>query len=184
MVSRTCLSPKIQQFVYSAMLPAMLAFSFNGPPVQAQEASTAPALETAIADLSRKLLPSVARITSTIDAEIYSPRRENRSSRPFSPFSPGADIMRQESTGSGVIISPDGYIVTNVHVVEGAQQITVTLADNRSFSADIIGLDRFTEIAVIKIAADKLPYARLGRSSDCRVGDWVIAIGNPMNLHS
>ena len=184
MVSRTCLSPKIQQFVYSAMLPAMLAFSFNGPPVQAQEARTAPALETAIADLSRKLLPSVARITSTIDAEIYSPRRENRSSRPFSPFSPGADIMRQESTGSGVIISPDGYIVTNVHVVDGAQQITVTLADNRSFSADIIGLDRFTEIAVIKIAADKLPYARLGRSSDCRVGDWVVAIGNPMNLHS
>ncbi len=143
-----------------------------------------PALETAIADIAQDVMPAVVRITSSVTTDAFTPSGGRRSSRSHSPYAPGADILRQESSGSGVILSPDGYIVTNVHVIDGAQKITVTLADNRSFAAEIVGIDRFTEIAVIKISAENLPFARLGRSADCRVGDWVVAIGNPMNLQS
>ncbi len=91
---------------------------------------------------------------------------------------------RQEGTGSGVIISPDGYILTNFHVINHAQEIEVTLADHRSYSARIVGADRLSEVAVIKIEAQDLPFARLGNSDSCRVGELVLAIGNPLDLSS
>lgn len=92
--------------------------------------------------------------------------------------------LRQSGRGSGVILTADGYILTNVHVVDQAQKITVTLSDNRSFDAKIAGLDPLTEIAVIKINAQRLPEAVLGNSDKCAVGEWVLAIGNPLDLHS
>lgn len=91
---------------------------------------------------------------------------------------------RQEGTGSGVIISSDGYIITNYHVVSHAQEIEVTLYDQRTFRAQIVGLDRLSEVAVIKIDARNLPFARLGNSDSCRVGQLVLAIGNPLDLSS
>ena len=86
--------------------------------------------------------------------------------------------------GSGVIISPDGYIITNNHVVEDAENIEVTLNDNRKFTAQVIGRDPSTDIALIKIKADNLAYIKYGDSEKLRVGEWVLAVGNPFDLTS
>ncbi|MBS1568108.1 MAG: Do family serine endopeptidase [Bacteroidetes bacterium] len=86
--------------------------------------------------------------------------------------------------GSGVIISDDGYIVTNNHVVDNADKITVHLNDKRQFPATVIGRDPSTDLALIKIEADKLPVLPYGNSDDVKVGQWVLAVGNPMNLTS
>ncbi len=91
---------------------------------------------------------------------------------------------KQQGAGSGVIISEDGYIVTNNHVVSGAEDITVTLNDNREFSARVIGLDETTDLALIKIDTNDLPAITIGDSDALKVGEWVLAIGNPFNLTS
>ena len=107
----------------------------------------------------------------------------------FKRFEPGKQPPskrhgRQVSnTGSGVIINPDGYIVTNLHVVEDAETIKITLSDQTEYFAELIGSDRLTDMAVLKIDAETpLPYAEFGNSENARVGDWVIAIGDPFGL--
>jgi len=91
---------------------------------------------------------------------------------------------QQRASGSGVIISDDGYIVTNNHVIENAETIEVTTNDNRTFDATLIGRDPGTDIAVLKISADALPSIILGDSDALQVGEWVLAVGNPFNLTS
>ena len=91
---------------------------------------------------------------------------------------------KNEATGSGVIISPDGYIVTNNHVVNGADELTVTLNDNREYSARIIGTDPNTDLALIKVNGKNLPTLPIGDSDNLKVGEWVLAVGNPYNLSS
>ena len=91
---------------------------------------------------------------------------------------------RREATGSGVIISEDGYIVTNNHVVSGADELTVTLHDNKEFSARIIGTDETTDLALIKIDSKKLPAITIAKSEDLKVGEWVLAVGNPLGLNN
>lgn len=91
---------------------------------------------------------------------------------------------KKEATGSGVIISTDGYIVTNNHVVEGADELTVTLNDNREFSARIVGNDKTTDLALIKIDGKNLPALNIGNSDKLKVGEWVIAVGNPFGLNN
>lgn len=91
---------------------------------------------------------------------------------------------KKEGSGSGVIISTDGYIVTNHHVVDGADELTVTLDDNREFSARIIGTDKTTDLALIKIDGNNLPAITIGDSNELKVGEWVLAVGNPFNLKS
>ena len=91
---------------------------------------------------------------------------------------------KQEAAGSGVIISKDGYIVTNNHVVENAEDITITLNDNREFTARVIGLDATTDLALLKIDATDLPAITIGDSDTLKVGEWVLAVGNPFNLTS
>lgn len=86
--------------------------------------------------------------------------------------------------GSGVIISPDGYIVTNNHVVEGADKISVTFNDKRELDATLIGNDPTTDLALIKVSADDLRYLSYGNSDELKVGEWVLAVGNPFNLTS
>jgi serine protease Do len=89
---------------------------------------------------------------------------------------------RQEGLGSGVIVSPDGYILTNHHVVEGAQEITVELTDNRVFKAKLVGSDQPSDLAVLKIDASSLPVLALGDSDRAQVGDVVLAVGNPLGI--
>ena len=88
------------------------------------------------------------------------------------------------ASGSGVIISPDGYIVTNNHVVDDAVNVDVVLNDNRKFTAKVIGKDANTDIALVKIDAKDLPYLTWGNSDDLKLGEWVLAVGNPFNLTS
>lgn len=90
----------------------------------------------------------------------------------------------QIGSGSGVIISQDGYIVTNNHVIDGADEIEVTLENNRSFKATLIGADSATDIALLKIDAQNLPFLVFGDSDKLKLGEWVLAIGNPYNLRS
>jgi serine protease Do len=111
----------------------------------------------------------------------------DESENPFFQFF--GNNMRQEPRkmtgfGSGVIISPDGYIVTNTHVVDGADSILVTLNNNKSYTASIIGRDPDTDISLIKIKADNLPAIKFGDSDELKIGEWVLAVGNPFNLTS
>lgn len=86
--------------------------------------------------------------------------------------------------GSGVIISPDGYIVTNNHVIDKANEIEVTLNNNQTYKAELIGTDTRADIALLKIDASDLDYLPFGNSNNVRVGEWVLAVGNPFNLTS
>jgi Do/DeqQ family serine protease len=106
---------------------------------------------------------------------------------PFDPFSfwgRPAQPQQQESSGSGVIITEDGFIITNNHVVENAEKVEVTLNDNRSFPARVIGTDPSTDLALLKIEENKLPFIPYGNSDELKVGEWVLAVGNPFNLTS
>lgn len=90
--------------------------------------------------------------------------------------------LNVEGTGTGVIIRPNGLILTNNHVIEGARSITVTLADGRSFPASVVGQDRNSDLAVLKVSATGLPTLAFANSNDVRVGEWVVAIGNALDL--
>ncbi len=104
--------------------------------------------------------------------------------RPDSRRGPGngSDEPRQRGVGSGFIVSADGYVLTNAHVVDGADEVLVTLTDKREFKARLIGADRRTDIAVVKVEAAALPFVKLGDSDRLRVGEWVVAIGSPFGL--
>jgi len=91
----------------------------------------------------------------------------------------------QVGTGSGVIISPTGYIVTNNHVIQNANEISITLNNNKTYMAELVGTDEATDIALIKIEADEdLPFLAFGDSDNAKIGEWVLAVGNPFNLNS
>ncbi len=95
------------------------------------------------------------------------------------------DIPERVGTGSGVIVSPDGYIITNNHVIDGYSEIEITTNNNKSYKANLIGTDPGTDIAVLKINTDKmLPYISFGDSDITKIGEWVLAVGNPFNLNS
>ena len=89
---------------------------------------------------------------------------------------------RGGGTGSGFIITEDGYVVTNHHVVEGADSVIVRLSDRREFDAEVIGTDQRSDLALLRVDADGLPFLRLGKSEDLKVGQWVLAIGSPFGL--
>ena len=106
---------------------------------------------------------------------------------PFDPFGVWGQQRSQpmqEGSGSGVIITDEGYIVTNNHVVDGAEKVEVTLNDNRTFTAKMIGADPATDLALLKIDEKGLPFMVYGNSDDLKVGEWVLAVGNPFNLTS
>jgi S1-C subfamily serine protease len=97
-------------------------------------------------------------------------------------FGSGPSIQQQQGQGSGFITRSDGVILTNAHVVDGANEVDVTLPDGRSYSGKVLGADPVTDVAVVKVAASGLPVAPLGDSSKVRPGEWAIAIGNPLGL--
>ena len=106
---------------------------------------------------------------------------ESQSLRPAGYF---GRRQAEASTGSGVIISEDGYIATNHHVIDGGQKITVLIEDGREYDAKLIGSDPSTDLALLKVEADALPHLTFGDSDSLMVGEWVMAIGNPFRLYS
>jgi serine protease Do len=151
------------------------------------------------AEVAQSITPAVVNITaaSQTTRQDGSDQRDQMEEffgfpfpgKPHGLFPPGElpdprGGRRGSGMGSGVIVSPDGHILTNNHVVEGAGSLTVTLPDKREFKATVIGADPKTDLAVIKVEARDLPYAVWGDSSKLRVGDYVLAIGNPFGLNS
>lgn len=130
-------------------------------------------------EVSKKVTPSIVQIE--VNAEVKTSERDLFFFFPFKEFNIPKE---QRGSGSGVIISDDGYIITNNHVVDNANKITVSLHDKRKFEAEIIGADPLTDLAVIKIDAKNLIAAYLGNSDEIEVGQWVMAIGNPLSLAS
>ncbi len=145
---------------------------------------------------AEKAVPAVVHIKYVQNSKITTVEVEDPFGGFFDPFgffgNPGngqkqqrqVQTPKREASGSGVIISPDGYIVTNNHVVEGADELTVTLNDNREFSARIIGTDKTTDLALVKVDGKNLPSLPIGDSDKLKIGEWVIAVGNPFNLNS
>ncbi|MFN8165223.1 MAG: Do family serine endopeptidase [Bacteroidia bacterium] len=108
----------------------------------------------------------------------------NPFSNPFDFWMRPQQSQPQQASGSGVIITDDGYIVTNNHVVENADKVEVTLNDNKTYPAKVIGTDPSTDLALLKIAEHNLPFVMYGNSDNLKVGEWVLAVGNPFNLTS
>ena len=150
---------------------------------------------------AEKSLPAVVYIKNTQNAKVqtveYNDPFEDFFSDPFGGFfgrGQGGNngrrrqyqqqVPKRQAAGSGVIISADGYIVTNNHVVDGADELTVTLNDNKEYSARIIGADATTDLALIKIDAKQLPAIQIANSDDVKVGEWVLAVGNPLGLNN
>jgi len=169
-------------FVVGTLKPEWLGRgALPGGTVSILEApSTAPSVQAAPGSLSaavRKAAPAVVSINTSTSA------RHPLSNDPWFRFFFGERGEQQQSgLGSGVIMSPEGYVLTNNHVVEGADAIEVVLADARSASAKVIGTDPESDLAVLRIQLDKLPAITLGNSDALQVGDQVLAIGNPFGV--
>jgi len=175
--------------VVAAVLVACLALM----PIAASQARSAP---DSFADLAEKLLPSVVNVSTTqVIRGQGQPGVEIPQLPPGSPFEdlfrdflermrPEQQAPRQAtSLGSGFIIDADGYVVTNYHVIAEAEEIAVILQDNTRLEAKVVGRDKLTDLALLKVEADrKLPALEWGDSEKARVGDWIIAIGNPFGL--
>ena len=188
---------------YLVVAMSALAFAFSTGTlikVNATPAASAavPAQPVDLTYAAEKSLPSVVHILSTKNSKIQTVEVE---SDPFSDFfsdpfgffgnpnqgnggkqKRSVRTPKKQGSGSGVIISADGYIVTNNHVVADADELTVTLNDNKEYSARIIGTDKTTDLALIKIDGKNLPAITIANSEDIKVGEWVLAVGNPFNL--
>lgn len=187
---------------YFVVAMSTLAFAFSTGTlikVNATPAAAAavPAQPVDLTYAAEKSLPSVVHILSTKNSKVQTVEVEND---PFSDFfsdpfgffgNPQGNggkqrrsvrTPKQQGSGSGVIISADGYIVTNNHVVADADELTVTLNDNKEYSARIIGTDKASDLALIKIDGKNLPAITIANSDDIKVGEWVLAVGNPFNL--
>lgn len=136
-----------------------------------------------IADVAERVTPAVVSIRAT---RTVAPRTSGRNVPPgmeeFLNQFERQPPREQSGDGSGFIVSPDGYIITNNHVVAGATLLEVTLADRRRFRANLIGRDSTTDIAVIKIDGNNFPTVPLGNDDETRIGEWVVAVGNPLGL--
>lgn len=183
--------------ITTALVIALTASSSTATFITPAYAQERPA---SFADLVEKLSPAVVNISTT--QKLKTQRGFMGAPFPDFPNSPEADPFREfferfgnpqgmggqpeqevHSLGSGFIIEADGFVITNNHVVDDAEEITVTLPDNNKYKAKIIGRDKKTDLALLKVDAKKaLPFVPLGDSDAMRVGDWVIAIGNPFGL--
>ncbi|HEY7751991.1 MAG TPA: Do family serine endopeptidase [Ignavibacteriaceae bacterium] len=140
-------------------------------------------LDADASSFSKAFIEVAEIVTPTIvQISVVSERKTPQNDWFFFPFK---DMpQEQRGSGSGIIISEDGYIVTNNHVVENASKVTVGLYDKRTFDATVVGTDPLTDLAVVKIDAKNLPVSYLGDSDNLKVGQWVMAIGNPLSLAS
>ena len=155
------------------------------PQLQTVKASYTPAVlntssvPTDFTDAAEKTVNTVVHVKNTAVKEVYNPFEE------FFGRGDGRSKREQVGTGSGVIISSDGYIVTNNHVIDGATDIEITLNNRKKLKANLIGADPKNDIALLKIEADmELPFITFGNSDNAKIGEWVLAVGNPYNLNS
>ncbi len=159
-----------------AVAGMVLAFGLGGSPAQAQMPPT-------FADLADEVGPAVVNIRAS--QTIGMPRFGEDS--PLERFNEFYDEFEQpqSAAGSGFVIDPTGVVVTNQHVIDGADQLEVTFSDGRSFVGDLIGEDEDTDLAVIQLrSSESLPFVNFGDPAESRVGDWVVAIGNPLGIGS
>ena len=141
------------------------------------------AYNTAFKAIAREVTPSV--VTINVSQEVDEEEQRNRGRRnPFFPFQQPEGPRERESTGSGIVMTTDGYILTNHHVAGEADELTVTFSDNREYDAELVGSDPRTDIAVIKVDAKGLKPAIVGKSDAVEIGEWVLAVGAPLNLES
>jgi serine protease Do len=171
-----------------------LLSSATATPAPVAVPSVAQTAQAGFADLIEAVKPAVVNISTT--RGVTQARMEGPGPQQFGPDSPFGEFFRRfgqpapggehqtvQGSGSGFVVAPDGYVVTNNHVVEGAEEITVTLDDGTAHPAELHGVDPKTDIAVLKIETDDtLAYVEFGDSDTTRVGDWVVAIGNPFGL--
>ncbi|HEX8556246.1 MAG TPA: Do family serine endopeptidase [Sphingomonas sp.] len=153
-----------------------------------------PGAPMSFADMVAKLQPAVVNISTKQTIAVARPQANPFAGTPFEGFfgqqpqqQPGPQRREGQSLGSGFIISGDGYVVTNSHVVAPArgatvESITVTMPDRKEYTARLVGRDEASDLALLKIEGQNLPYVRFGDSARARAGDWVVAIGNPFGL--
>ena len=134
--------------------------------------------KTAITNSIEEVGPAVACINVEQNVSAFS------SPDPFFRYFFPPEIYPMKSSGSGVVISPDGYVLTNTHVVEKASKITVTLSGGDEYDAEVVGFDKTSDLALLLLEGEDFPYATLGDSDDLIIGEWVIALGNPFELFS
>lgn len=174
--------PKLSSPWAHAVEKTQAAASF----VKVQEADD---LSISFKHVARALRPSVVTIRSVRTIRAENPARPNGAGpeipgefRRFFDQRVPEGGLQQQGMGTGVIVSEDGYVLTNNHVVRGADEVEVILSTNRRLKAKIVGTDKATDVAVLKVTAKGLPAARLGSSEKMEVGDWVLAIGSPFGL--
>jgi Do/DeqQ family serine protease len=145
----------------------------------AAPAASAPVLDNGngLAEAARQAAPAVVSVITS-----KARRRNPHADDPGFGFFYGQREPEQQGVGSGVIVSPEGVLLTNNHVIEGAGEIDVQLSDGREVRAEVVGTDPETDLAVLRIPLDKLPAVTVGRSQDLRIGDPLLAIGNPFNV--
>lgn len=161
----------------------------------ANTTNVTPAPTMGFATAAEKALPAVVHIKASkqsrggggpmqIDPDQIPDAFRDLFGNPNRGGGPGGEAPLQQGSGSGVVISPDGYIVTNNHVVADAENLEVVLNDQQTYDAEIIGVDPTTDIALIKIEAKDLPTVQFANSDELKVGEWVVAVGNPFSLTS
>lgn len=155
--------------------------SYRSQPVNQSPSKQNIALD--FTEAAQRAMPAVVHISSRAGRVANDDSNDEQRMNPFRFFFDDGAIPRM-GTGSGVIYTEDGYIITNNHVVENADEVEVTLYDNRTFSAQVIGVDKKTDLAIIKIEADELPTLDMGDSDVAQIGEWVLAVGNPFDLSS
>jgi serine protease Do len=194
---------KISVYIIGSLLIGLIVglaitarFDFS-PPAETQNLTYTGNFQDAVVKVANTTGKAVVSISTEITRR-YGGVRRDRFGSPFEDFFGGDEFFRrffedffgevpereykQMGLGSGTIIDAEGYILTNEHVVAEADKITVTLPDGRKFNAEVKGKDKRSDLAVIKINAHNLPMAELGNSDDLRIGDWVVAIGNPFGF--
>ena len=134
--------------------------------------------KTAITRAIEKVGPAVACINVQQNVSAYT------TSDPFFRYFFPPEIYPMKSSGSGVVIRPDGYVLTNTHVVENASRISVTLSGGDEYDAEVIGVDKTSDLALLLLNGNNFPFAEMGDSDDLIIGEWVIALGNPFELFS
>jgi serine protease Do len=185
-----------KQWSVMAAVMAFVCMPIQGFPQELPDGRTT----VSFTEVAKQAIPAVVSVKVKTEVKSGSQSFGSGSNDPFDFFNrddffsqffgrrPGASGQPhprfQNGQGSGFIVSEDGYILTNGHVVNGAEEITVVLNDGKEYEAEVIGIDTNTDIAVIKINDRKLPYLSLGNSDDLEVGQWVMAIGNPLGLQA